>query len=277
MKDKIIITILSLAGILSIAIGHIFLPLWGYSVILIISMTLLISYIVDMYNKHTETSQLRNSEILATLNEGFVDLNYRMECGRSELLKALSTDREVLKDIIDRINVLSAQLDSNTTQITQEITNHISKQEEETKGAYKDYCDLIVREIAILSDHTENIKETVEELDKLYILVSTALKSAGKNNTEGIETIIDEVTKNVVLNHYRDGNLVRSMMKNPAGYIIYELEYDSGRISISRNYNVNGKMNLEQVFYDNGQVRYRNEFSMMGMKTTEFDINGKIK
>ena len=66
-------------------------------------------------------------------------------------------------------------------------------------------------------------------------------------------------------------------MKDSKGHTIYEVEYTKGKIVRSRNYDGKDKMTIEQTFYDNGQVRYRNEYTSKGKVTTEFDINGKKK
>ena len=56
-----------------------------------------------------------------------------------------------------------------------------------------------------------------------------------------------------------------------------ELEYVNERIVRSRNFNNKGQLNVEQTFYANGQVHYRNEYTPNGRITTEFDFNGKKK
>lgn len=275
MKNKITVTILSLAVVSSVTIVPTFLQSWICFAILFVSMALLVSYLVDMYNKHAEAARLRDAELRTYINERFDDLSRFIECSRNELSKALSTEEELLDKIIERIKVLSAQADYNSAQITKEIINQIIRQSEEINAASKVQNDSIVREIAVLSSSTESIRESVEETNKLYVIIRAILNSAGKN--AGIETITDEETKNIVLNHYTDGNLARSILKNPSGQIIYELEYNTGKISISRNYDAEGRMNIEQIFYDDGQVHYRNEFTKTGMKTTEFDNQGNIK
>jgi ribosomal protein S3AE len=275
MKNKITVTILSLAVVSSVTIVPTFLQSWICFAILFVSMAMLVSYLVDMYNKHAEAARLRDAELRTYINERFDDLSRFIECSRNELSKALSTEEELLDKIIERIKVLSAQADYNSAQITKEIINQIIRQSEEINAASKVQNDSIVREIAVLSGSTESIRESVEETNKLYVIIRAILNSAGKN--AGIETITDEETKNIVLNHYTDGNLARSILKNPSGQIIYELEYNTGKISISRNYDAEGRMNIEQIFYDDGQVHYRNEFTKTGMKTTEFDNQGNIK
>lgn len=275
MKNKITVTILSLAVVSSVTIAPTFLQSWICFAILFVSMALLVSYLVDMYNKHAEAARLRDAELRTYINERFDDLSRFIECSRNELSKALSAEEELLDKIIERIKVLSAQADYNSAQITKEIINQIIRQSEEINAASKVQNDSIVREIAVLSSSTESIRESVKETNKLYVIIRAILNSAGKN--AGIETITDEETKNIVLNHYTDGNLARSILKNPSGQIIYELEYNTGKISISRNYDAEGRMNIEQIFYDDGQVHYRNEFTKTGMKTTEFDNQGNIK
>ena len=130
---------------------------------------------------------------------------------------------------------------------------------------------------------------TISELVKLQVLLRTVLNSfedkaekiVKQGTTESnqpdpnrIESIVDSETKNIVVNQYKDGNVVKSTMNDSKGHTIYEVEYSKGRIVRTRNYNNKGILNIEQTFYDNGQVHYRNEYTSKGKITTEFDING---
>ena len=134
---------------------------------------------------------------------------------------------------------------------------------------------------------------TNNELSKLQALLRTVLLSLEKNhevnsqrngqpnnsngNPNRTEKISDKETGNTVINQFKDGKLIKSTMNDSGGTIIYEMEYLNDKIVRSRNYDKRGKLNLEQTYYDNGQVHYRNEFTSSGKKTTEFDINGKKK
>jgi len=128
-------------------------------------------------------------------------------------------------------------------------------------------------------------QETINnELTKLQVLLRTTLVSIDRNKQQEqkevpnrTESIIDKETGNTVLNLIKNGKVVKSTMKNAKGRVIYEIEYIDDKIVRSRNYDANGKMNIEQTYYDNGQVHFRTEFSTSGKKTTEFDINGKKK
>ena len=66
-------------------------------------------------------------------------------------------------------------------------------------------------------------------------------------------------------------------MKDTNGHLIYEIEYKAGAVARTRNYDSEGKLNIEQTFFENGQVHYRTEYTSAGKKTTEFDINGNKK
>jgi hypothetical protein len=103
-------------------------------------------------------------------------------------------------------------------------------------------------------------------------LAEIDFKSLGICNRE--RTMIRNI---FVINQYKDGNVVKSTMKDSKGHTIYEVEYSKGKILRTRNYDSKAKMTIEQTFYDNGQVHYRNEYTSKGKITTEFDINGKKK
>ena len=134
---------------------------------------------------------------------------------------------------------------------------------------------------------------TNNELSKLQALLRTVLLSLEKSHEEGsrrngqpnksidnpnrIEKITDKETGNIVINQFKDDKLIKSTMRDSSDTIIYEMEYVNDKIVRSRNYDKKGKLNLEQTYYDNGQVHYRNEFTSSGKRTTEFDINGKKK
>lgn len=98
-----------------------------------------------------------------------------------------------------------------------------------------------------------------------------------KPNPNRQETILDSESGNLVLNSYKDNLLVKSIMKNKHGHVIYEMEYAHGNLVRSKNYDDKGNVNVEQTYYDNGQVHFRNEFTRNGKVSTEFDNNGKRK
>jgi len=96
-------------------------------------------------------------------------------------------------------------------------------------------------------------------------------------NPNRTESIVDSQTSNVVLNQYVNGTLAKSIMKDDKSHLLFEIEYKNGQIVRSRNYDKKGNVNIEQTYYDNGQVQFRYEFTADGKKTTEFDRNGKRK
>ena len=134
---------------------------------------------------------------------------------------------------------------------------------------------------------------TNNELSKLQTLLRTVLLSLEKSHEEGsrrngqpnnsngnpnrTEKISDKETGNTVINQFKSDKLIKSTMRDSSDTIIYEMEYVNDKIVRSKNYDKKGKLNLEQTYYDNGQVHYRIEFTSSGKKTTEFDINGKKK
>jgi hypothetical protein len=66
-------------------------------------------------------------------------------------------------------------------------------------------------------------------------------------------------------------------MKDLKGHLLYELEYVNNKMARRRNYDAKGNLTVEQTYYDNGQVHFRNEYTNQGTKTTEFDTNGNKK
>lgn len=98
-----------------------------------------------------------------------------------------------------------------------------------------------------------------------------------KPNPNRQETILDSESGNLVLNSYKDNLLVKSIMKDKHGHVIFEMEYAHGNLVRSKNYDDKGNVNIEQIYYDNGQVHFRNEFTKKGKVSTEFDNNGKRK
>jgi hypothetical protein len=127
-------------------------------------------------------------------------------------------------------------------------------------------------------------KDTKGEISKLEILMQaiqkslenkTIIQTADQDDDFRVDTIVDNETDNTVTNYLKNGKIIKSIMTNPEGIIVYELEFDNGNISRSRSYNDKGDMTIEQTFYENGQVHYRHEYTSKGKTTTEFDFNGK--
>ena len=119
------------------------------------------------------------------------------------------------------------------------------------------------------------VQKQPEVKKELIPILPTPIKQ--EPNPNRTETIVDSQTNNIVLNQFVDGKLAKSIMKDVKGHLLYELEYKNGQIAKSRNYDIKGNMNIEQIYYDNGQVHFRNEITRNGKITTEFDRNGNKK
>lgn len=118
------------------------------------------------------------------------------------------------------------------------------------------------------------------DVDQICPIVPSVNPSIGKKidlKPNRTETIVDNETNNIVYNQFVNGELSKSTMKDKKGRLIYELEYKNGKIFRSRNYDAKGIMNIEQTYYDNGQVHYRNEKTIKGKISTEFDKYGNKK
>ena len=138
--------------------------------------------------------------------------------------------------------------------------------------------NLVVKNSMPSSEKTSEYKNVPRsEIQKRQTQAKTSTPIGITQDPNRTENILDNETGNLVINQYKDGKVVKSTMKDSKGHIIYELEYVNERIVRSRNYNNKGQLNVEQIFYDNGQVHYRNEYTPNGRITTEFDINGKKK
>lgn len=122
-----------------------------------------------------------------------------------------------------------------------------------------------------ISTDKDIVKEKIEDDKVIHNRV------LAKPNPNRQETILDSESGNLVLNSYKDNLLVKSIMKNKHGHVIYEMEYAHGTLIRSKNYDDKGNVNIEQTYYDNGQVHFRNEFTKNGKVSTEFDNNGKRK
>ena len=154
------------------------------------------------------------------------------------------------------------------TQIKQESTNdQLNKLQTLLRNISKDIASPLSLE--------KPIPKQPEEKKKLTPVLSTPSKQ--ESNPNRTETIVDSQTNNIVLNQFVGGKLAKSTMKDVKGHLLYELEYKNGQIARSRNYDIKGNMNIEQTFYDNGQVHFRNEITENGKITTEFDRNGNKK
>ena len=188
-----------------------------------------------------------------------------------------NTNDKIIEAIRRLIDNLHKELKSNVSDINEELLETQIKQESTNDQLNKLQTLLrnISKDIASPLSLEKPIPKQPEEKKKLTPVLSTPSKQ--ESNPNRTETIVDSQTNNIVLNQFVGGKLAKSTMKDVKGHLLYELEYKNGQIARSRNYDIKGNMNIEQTFYDNGQVHFRNEITENGKITTEFDRNGNKK
>lgn len=190
-----------------------------------------------------------------------------------EAVQVISQNESNLK-IIESIQSHIKDLQSGFKNIVSEINNQLldTQISQETTNNELEKLQVLLR--TVLKSFEEKTNNLTKDLSKD---ISKSIVSSSQKETNRTETIVDNETKNIVVNLYKDDIIIKSTMKDTKGHKLYELEYVKGKIVRSRNYDKEGNINVEQTFYDNGQVHYRNEFTSRGKVTTEFDINGKKK
>ena len=253
------------------------------------------SLIVDSVkesDKATEMFMFGLHDQYQTINKGLTSVQLKAENIENSVLHI--SEKEFNKKIVDSIQSFILELRSDIknsisdinnelldTQIAQEATNsELEKLQvllRTVLSSFENKTEKIVKKIA-----TESNKQAKPSSSTSSILpnVSRSVEQNVKSHQPDpnrTESIVDSETKNIVDNQYKDGNVVKSTMKDSKGHTIYEVEYSKGKIVRTRNYDSKGKLTIEQTFYDNGQVHYRNEYTSKGKVTTEFDINGKKK
>lgn len=218
----------------------------------------------------------------------------------------LNTNTDIIDSIKSLITTLQKELKSSVSEINDEILETQIKQE--TTNGQIEKLQILLKNISSELDE-KNKKNSSQSTFSQGISTSTEstsqswstsnshkdnqaqnrnkqtgqssanayTKEKNASNPNRIETIVDKETNNIVLNHYINDVLVKSTMKNKHGYVLYELEYKNGQIVRSRNYDEKGNLNIEQTYYDNGQVHFRNEITKGKKKSTEFDRNGNRK
>ena len=178
-----------------------------------------------------------------------------------------------LKDELLNINNFSKETKSTNTS----IELYIHKLEED----FTKHFDEIEEQILSSQIQQNDIKYEIKNLFIILGSLKNILEYKDRRE-DNIETYLDERTSNTVENHYKNGILSKSVMKQQDGKIIYELLYREGNIEKSIQYNEDGKIAIEQTFYSNGEVHYRNEYTYRDgkdeMVVTEFnEIGNKIK
>ena len=253
------------------------------------------SLIVDSVKESDKATEMFMSGLqdqYQTINKGLTSVQLKTENIENSVLHI--SEKEFNKKIVDSIQSLILELrtdiknsisDINNefldTQIAQEtINSELEKLQvllRTVLNSFENKTGKIVKQVA-----TESNKQVKPSSSTSSILpnVSRSVEQNVKSHQPAhnrTESIVDSETKNIVVNQYKDGNVVKSTMKDSKGHTIYEVEYSKGKIVRTRNYDSKGKLTIEQTFYDNGQVHYRNEYTSKGKVTTEFDINGKKK
>lgn len=239
-------------------------------------------------NKATEMFMLELQEQYQTINKGLTSVQLKAEDIENSVLHISENDFN--KKIIDSIQSLILELRTDINNSISDINNEFLDTQIAQKETNSELEKLQVLLRTVLSSFEDKAEKFATESNnqiepssstpEIHPNVTRSVEQNVKShqpNPNRTESILDSETKNIVINQYKDGNVVKSTMKDSKGHIIYEIEYTKGKIVRTRNYDSKGKMTIEQTFYDNGQVHYRNEYASKGKVTTEFDINGKKK
>ena len=264
----------------------------------------------DLFNKIIAL-QSQNTGISSIINNS---INNSL-ASKESVLKALNEKSAVLQKEINKTYFQAQNLENLISQVPTKNKEIVESIKTLIRTEIKSLISNSVSELndEILS--SQIVQESVNnELSKLQILLRTILKSfdnysellkdqsinnlgtesqvsdrtkLGPSNSpvrrllnkepNRTETIVDDESGNVVFNHYKNGDLIKTTMKDKHDRTIYELEYINGRIQRSKNYDANGKLSIEQTFHNNGQVHYRIEYTKNGKITSEFDNNGNKK
>lgn len=253
------------------------------------------SLIVDSVKESDKATEMFMSGLqdqYQTINKGLTSVQLKAENIENSILHI--SEKEFNKKIVDSIQSLILELrtdirnsisDINNefldTQIAQEVTNsELEKLQvllRTVLSSFENKTEKIVKQVATESNKQAKLSSSTPSiLPNVSRSVEQNVKTH-QPDPNRTESIVDSETKNIVVNQYKDGIVVKSTMKDSKGHTIYEVEYSKGKIVRTRNYDSKSKLTIEQTFYDNGQVHYRNEYTSKGKVTTEFDINGKKK
>ena len=238
------------------------------------------------------------------LNKNVTSIQFKAQ-SIEESVNLLSEDKLDSK-IIDSIGTLISEFQATYKSSVSDVNNTLLDTQIAQEATTNELEKLQILLRTLLNSFDENPAKNVSEEPKaVNLVVKNSMPSSEKNseyknvprsqiqkrqtqaktstpigitqNPNRTENILDNETGNLVINQYKDGKVVKSTMKDSKGHIMYELEYVNERIVRSRNFNNKGQLNVEQTFYANGQVHYRNEYTPNGRITTEFDFNGKKK
>ena len=253
------------------------------------------SLIVDSVKESDKATEMFMSGLqdqYQTINKGLTSVQLKTENIENSVLHI--SEKEFNKKIVDSIQSLILELRTDIKNSISDINNEFLDTQiaQETINSELEKLQVLLRTVLnSFENKTEKIVKQVATESNKQVKPSSSTSSILPNVSRSVEqnvkshqpdpnrteSIVDSETKNIVVNQYKDGNVVKSTMKDSKGHTIYEVEYSKGKIVRTRNYDSKGKLTIEQTFYDNGQVHYRNEYTSKGKVTTEFDINGKKK
>ena len=253
------------------------------------------SLIVDSVKESDKATEMFMSGLqdqYQTINKGLTSVQLKTENIENSVLHI--SEKEFNKKIVDSIQSLILELRTDIKNSISDINNEFLDTQiaQETINSELEKLQVLLRTVLnSFENKTEKIVKQVATESNKQVKPSSSTPSILPNVSRSVEqnvkshqpahnrteSIVDSEPKNVVVNQYKDGNVVKSTMKDSKGHTIYEVEYSKGKIVRTRNYDSKGKLTIEQTFYDNGQVHYRNEYTSKGKVTTEFDINGKKK
>lgn len=253
------------------------------------------SLIIDSVKESDKATEMFMSGLqdqYQTINKGLTSVQLKAENIENSVLHI--SEKELIKQIVDSIQSLILELRTDIKNSISDINNEFLDTQiaQEATSSELEKLQVLLRTVlSSFENNTEKIVKQVAAESNKQAKPSTSTPSILPNVSRSVvqnvkshqpdpnraETIVDGETKNIVVNQYKDGNVVKSTMKDSKGHTIYEVEYSKGKIVRTRNYDSKGKLTIEQIFYDNGQVHYRNEYTSKGKVTTEFDINGKKK
>ena len=253
------------------------------------------SLIVDSVKESDKAREMFMSGLqdqYQTINKGLTSVQLKTENIENSVLHI--SEKEFNKKIVDSIQSLILELRTDIKNSISDINNEFLDTQiaQETINSELEKLQVLLRTVLnSFENKTEKIVKQVATESNKQVKPSSSTPSILPNVSRSVEqnvkshqpdpnrteSIVDSETKNIVVNQYKDGNVVKSTMKDSKGHTIYEVEYSKGKIVRTRNYDSKGKLTIEQTFYDNGQVHYRNEYTSKGKVTTEFDINGKKK
>ena len=253
------------------------------------------SLIVDSVKESDKATEMFMSGLqdqYQTINKGLTSVQLKTENIENSVLHI--SEKEFNKKIVDSIQSLILELRTDIKNSISDINNEFLDTQiaQETINSELEKLQVLLRTVLnSFENKTEKIVKQVATESNKQVKPSSSTPSILPNVSRSVEqnvkshqpdpnrteSIVDSETKNIVVNQYKDGNVVKSTMKDSKGHTIYEVEYSKGKIVRTRNYDSKGKLTIEQTFYDNGQVHYRNEYTAKGKVTTEFDINGKKK